>query len=115
MRPEPDVTVAPGDASKGAKIFKSKCAQCHTINKGGAAKQGPNLFGFFGRKSGSTDYGYSEANKNSGIVWTEKHLFQYLLNPREYIPGTKMVFAGIKKAKEREDLIEYLKNASSGK
>ncbi|KAL8437756.1 hypothetical protein Efla_006648 [Eimeria flavescens] len=78
----------------------------------GAAKQGPNLFGFLGRRSGSADYPYSDANKNSGIIWSEKHLWEYLLNPKAYIPGTKMVFAGIKKETERANLIAYLVEAT---
>ncbi|EAN32679.1 Cytochrome c family protein [Theileria parva strain Muguga] len=112
-KPEPDVVIPEGDSSKGAKLFKSKCAQCHTINKGGSVKQGPNLYGFYGRKSGASDYAYSDANKNSGIVWSDKHLFVYLVNPKQYIPGTKMVFAGLKKEQDRADLIAYLKEASS--
>ncbi|CDJ43384.1 cytochrome c, putative [Eimeria tenella] len=111
-RAEPDVTVPAGDPKAGAKVFKAKCAQCHTVNKGGAAKQGPNLYGFLGRASGSADFPYSEANKNSGIVWSEKHLWEYLVNPKAYIPGTKMVFAGIKKETERANLIAYLVEAT---
>eukprot|EP00920_Eleutheroschizon_duboscqi_P018582 GHVT01044158.1.p2 GENE.GHVT01044158.1~~GHVT01044158.1.p2 ORF type:complete len:116 (+),score=19.79 GHVT01044158.1:175-522(+) len=110
---EPDVEVPAGDAKKGAKVFKSKCAQCHTANKGGAVKQGPNLFGFLGKESGQADFPYSDANKSSGIIWSQKHLFVYLKNPKEYIPGTKMVFAGIKKEKERADLIAYLEEATN--
>ena len=107
--PEPDVTVPEGDSKKGAKLFKAKCAQCHTIEKGGNAKQGPPLWGLPGRTSGTCDgFAYSEANKNAAIVWSDKHLFEYLLNPKKYIPGTKMVFAGIKKEKERADLIAYM-------
>jgi cytochrome c len=107
--PEPDIEVPAGDASKGAKLFKSKCAQCHTDTKGGSTKQGPNLYGLIGRMAGQVEgYPFSEANKASGIVWSEKHLFQYLINPKKYVPGTKMVFAGLKKDQERADLIAYL-------
>lgn len=68
-RAEPEVDVPGGDAKKGAKLFKAKCAQCHTIDKGGAAKQGPNLHSIFGRKSGSIDgFPYSEANKDRKSV-----------------------------------------------
>jgi len=110
-RPEPEVEVPEGDKKKGAKLFKAKCYQCHTIEEGGNAKQGPPLWGIFGRQSGTYDgFAYSEANKGSGITWSEKHMFEYLVNPKKYIPGTKMVFAGLKKDKERADLIAYMQS-----
>jgi len=102
-----------GDAAKGAKIFKTKCSQCHTVDKAGGNKQGPNLHGVLGRHAGTVDgFAYTKANSESGIKWDEQHLFAYLLDPKKYIPGTKMVFAGLKKPEERADLIAYLKQNS---
>lgn len=99
--------------ARGAKLFKTRCGQCHTIEKGGSNKLGPNLHGLFGRKSGSVgDYSYTSANKEKGVIWDEKTLFDYLEDPKKYIPGTKMAFAGLKKPKERDDIIAYMKTAS---
>merc|ERR1712224_394457 len=100
-----------GDANKGAAIFKQKCAQCHTAGNGEAHKQGPNLFGLVGRKTGQAPgYSYTDANKAKGITWNKETLDVYLTNPKKYIPGTKMIFAGIKKKNERADLIAFLES-----
>ncbi|EYC41608.1 hypothetical protein Y032_0562g3492 [Ancylostoma ceylanicum] len=97
-----------GDYEKGKKVFKQRCLQCHVIDSM-ASKTGPSLNGLIGRTSGSVPgYVYSDANKNKGVVWTRETLFEYLENPKKYIPGTKMVFAGMKKANERADLIKYM-------
>ncbi len=78
-----------------------------------ARAQGPNLGGLFGRVSGTTEgFSYSAANKNKGVTWSEETLYDYLLNPKKYIPGTKMVFAGLKKPEDRANLIAFLKEST---
>tara|TARA_Y100000591_G_C21801599_1_gene682364 strand:- start:140 stop:466 length:327 start_codon:yes stop_codon:yes gene_type:complete len=98
-----------GDPIEGAKLFKAKCSTCHTINEGGPNKQGPNLYSVMGRSSGKVlGFKYTEANKNSGIVWSNQTMFDYLTNPKKYIKGTNMAFPGFKKEKDRLDVIAYL-------
>jgi cytochrome c len=97
-----------GDPKAGAQVFK-KCLACHAIGEGAKNKVGPELNGLFGRPAGSVpDYAYSDANKNSGIVWNEEVFAEYIKDPRGYIKGTKMAFAGLKKDKEVEDITAYL-------
>ena len=97
------------DVAAGENSFK-KCLPCHAVGADAKNKVGPLLNGLEGRKSGTIEgYNYTDANKNSGITWDEKTFAEYITDPRAKIPGTKMVFAGIKNEKERTDLWSYLK------
>lgn len=97
------------DADKGANVFK-KCLPCHSIGSGATNKVGPVLNGLDGRHSGSVaGFNYSDANKNSGIVWSEATFKEYIKDPRAKIPGTKMIFAGVKNEEEINDLWAYIK------
>jgi len=93
---------------EGEKVFKKYCTACHTV-EAGKNKVGPSLAGVVGRKAGNASgFNYSDANKKSGVVWDEKTLNEYLTDPRKFMPGTKMLFAGIKKEDERKAVISYL-------
>jgi len=96
------------DMAPGEQSFK-KCFPCHSIGEGAKNKVGPQLNGLDGRHSGTAaDYSYSDANKNSGIVWSEATFKDYIKDPRAKIPGTKMIFPGIKNEKEAGELWAYL-------
>jgi cytochrome c len=96
------------DVTAGKSSF-NKCMACHAIGEGAKNKVGPELNGLDGRKSGTTaGYSYSEANKNSGITWGKDVFLEYIKEPKAKIPGTKMVFAGIKNEKEANDLWAFL-------
>jgi cytochrome c len=108
------VAVAPAaalaqDAAAGDKVF-AQCRACHQVGPTAKNAVGPVLNGLFGRKSGTIEgYTYSDANKNSGIVWDEATFADYIKDPRAKIPGTKMVYAGLKDEQRIKDLIAYLK------
>ena len=99
------------DAAKGKKVY-NKCKACHAL-KAGKNKVGPTLHGLFGRKAATVSgFKYSKAMKASGVTWDEKSLRAYLKKPRKFIKGTRMAFAGIKKKKQMDDLVAYLKEAT---
>ena len=96
------------DVAVGKTSF-NKCLACHAIGEGAKNKVGPELNGLNGRKSGTAEgYSYTEANKNSGITWDEATFKDYIKDPKAKIPGTKMVFAGIKNEQEVSDLWAFL-------
>ena len=106
-------TASAQDVAKGEISFH-KCLPCHSIGEDAQNKIGPELNGLDGRHSGSVaDFSYSDANKNSGIVWNEAQFKEYIKDPRAKIPGTKMIFAGIKNEQEIADLWAYVSQFSA--
>ena len=102
------------DPATGQNSF-TLCAICHAVGEGAQNKLGPILNGLDGRRSGSVaGYDYSEALKNASIVWSEATFKDYIADPRAKIPGTKMIFPGIKNEKEAGDLWAYLKQFDAG-
>jgi cytochrome c len=100
------------DPAEGQVAF-AKCKICHTVDAAGRSVVGPNLHGVFGRKAGTSgQFAYSEAMKNSGIVWDDDSLAKYLRSPREFIPGNKMAFPGVKDDGQIADLLAYLHQAT---
>jgi len=101
-------TAGAQDLAAGARSFK-KCAPCHDLGPNAKNKVGPLLNGLNGRKSGTVEgYNYTTANKGSGVVWNEASFLEYIKDPKAKIPGTKMVFAGIKSENEAKNLWAYL-------
>jgi cytochrome c len=96
------------DFDRGAKVFK-KCASCHTAGKGEATKVGPNLYGVLGRKRAAfAGFSYSEAMKAKGGAWDAESVNQFITKPKDFVPGTKMAFPGLKKPQDRADVILFL-------
>jgi cytochrome c len=103
---------AGGDPDKGAAIFDDICGDCHTVTKGGTNRRGPNLYKVIGRPAGQVaNFEYSDANKNSKVVWGTEILEPYLKNPQAVIPGTNMKFKGLPEADDRQDVIAFLETA----
>ena len=103
--PEP---YASADYDRGKRTFR-QCQSCHTIEDGGPAVLGPNLYGLFGREAGSKEgFAYSNALQEADFVWTPDKLEQWLANPRSFLPGNRMSFAGVRRPEDRHAVIAYL-------
>lgn len=106
--------LAAGDAAKGKRVF-NKCKACHSL-EAGKHRIGPSLHGVFGREAGTVSgFKFSKAMKDSKVVWSPETLAKYLEKPRDFIKGTRMVFPGLRKEKEREDLNAFLMEATKAK
>ena len=101
------------DVDAGKKVFR-KCKACHTLKEGGKSAIGPNLHGVVGRNAATVDgFKYSKAMKESGLVWDEATLTGYLTKPKEFLPGNKMPFPGLKKPEQIENVIAYIVEKSN--
>jgi cytochrome c len=105
------VLLAKADPKRGAKVF-NKCKACHTPNKGGPNRVGPNLWDVVGKKMAAGRFNYSSALKGKGGEWTFKNLDAFITSPRKFAKGTKMTFAGVSKATDRAALLVYLRSLS---
>lgn len=105
--------LAQGDAEAGERVF-NKCRACHQVGEDAKNRVGPVLTGVVGREIASVeDFNYSDAfmeKREEGFTWTEEHLTEYLADPRGYIPGNKMTFAGLREEEEIADVIAYVQS-----
>jgi cytochrome c2 len=105
------VSAQEGDPAAGAKVF-NKCRACHVVDED-KNRVGPYLHGLIGRPAGTAEgFKYSDAMKNSGIVWSEETIAEYIADPKAYVPGNRMAFPGLKKQEDIKNLIAYLKDES---
>lgn len=103
---------AQGDATKGQRLF-NRCKACHNLTATARRRIGPNLDNLFGRQAGAVDgFKYSKALQEADFVWTEQNLNDWLAQPRTFLPGNKMAFAGLRKEQDRKDLMAYLRDAT---
>ena len=111
--PEPIAAIwATADAGAGEKLAK-KCDACHSYDKGGPNKVGPNLWGVVGgARAGAEGFSYSKTLKEMGGSWTVADLDKFLAKPKQFAPGTKMNFAGFKKPEERAEVVRFLRDHS---
>ena len=112
VEPPMETMMASSSAEKGQQTAK-QCGACHTFEKNGPNRVGPNLWGIVGRtRASESGFNYSAAMKAKGGNWTFGELFAFLANPRGYIVGTNMTFAGLSRGQQRADVISYLNSLS---
>ena len=107
------VAAQSGEPAKGERLFNQQCKTCHTVDKGGANKVGPNLWSIVGRKKASHDgFSYSSALQSKGGDWSYEDINHMIVKPQGYVRGTKMAFAGLAKEQDRADVIAFLRTMS---
>jgi cytochrome c len=108
------IVASPAEAAEPARghgVFASQCSVCHSDARGGPVILGPPLFGVIGRKAGTVPgFAYSATMKAAGFVWTPDRLRAYLPGPRDYLPGVRMTYVGLKNPSQLDDLIAYLQS-----
>jgi cytochrome c len=110
--PIPADMLAKADAAAGEAIAK-KCGACHTFDKGGPNRVGPNLYGVIGRpRASEAGFTYSDAMKKLGGTWEPQEIAAFIFNPKAYLPGTKMGFAGLPKPEDRTNVLAFLNKQS---
>jgi cytochrome c len=106
------MALADGDPAAGKKVF-NKCRACHVVDED-KNRVGPYLHGVIGRPAGTAEgFKYSSAMKDSGIVWSEETIAEYVADPKTYVPGNKMAFPGLKKEEDITNLLAYLQEATT--
>ena len=106
----PNTQVAVGNPEDGKRFAAKSCVVCHSFEKGGKLVFGPNLFDIAGKPAGAIKgYKYSDAMKSSSLTWTDKNLLDFMANPEQFLKGTTARFPGLKSAKQRADILAYLK------
>ena len=105
------VALAAGDAEAGERLYNKMCGGCHSIGENARDGFGPQLNGVIGRQAGTSEgYLYSDAMKNSGVVWTREKLAAYIEAPKKVVSGTRMIFWGISDQEKIDNLLAYIES-----